>query len=317
MNRRQFLQLAAASGAVTVLPSVLNHALGDDPKTPVLKGNEKLHFLVFGDWGSGMRLQREVAAGMANYCRAAKKAKKPVDFAVSTGDNFYDNGVADNEDEQWKSKFETMYPVAAMNFPFFAVLGNHDWRANPATQFSYRGPSGRWRMDGFYYRVAQRNGLADFFFFDTDLWLPQYKSEGLGKKQTLWLQKSLAASTAKWKFLVGHHPPFTDGVHALEKDMDIVREIVAPLCKEHNVNALFSGHDHDLQHIQLPDTSTHYVVSGAAGANMRPRLTQNYSPFYRDMIGGFLAVELSVGSFKARFLDSQGAVLHEWTQNPA
>lgn len=320
MNRRQFLQLAAASGAVTLLPAALKDSLGaEDKKAPpkaALKGQESLHFLIFGDWGSGAKLQKEVAAALATYCEKAKKAKNPVAFAVSTGDNFYDRGVTDNEDEQWKTKFEQMYPQKAMNFPFFAVLGNHDWVANPTTQFSYRGPSGRWRMDGFYYKVAQRNGLADFFFFDSDLWLPQYNAKGLGDKQLKWLQKSLDESTAQWKFLIGHHPPYTDGIHAIEKDMMIVREILTPLCKEHKVDALFSGHDHDLQHIQIPDMKTHFVISGAAGAGMRPRATHNFGPFYQDLTGGFLAVELKEKTMKARFIASDARVLHDWTQVP-
>ncbi len=323
MNRRQLLQLATASGAVALIPA-LSSGQDNAPAAvpaPARKAGqasggvlEPLRFIVFGDWGSGAALQHEVAAAMSLYCQKSSQAGAPVAFAISTGDNFYDNGVADNLDEQWQTKFELMYPAATMNFPFFAVLGNHDWRANPATQFSYRGPSGRWRMDGFYYRVAQQGGLVDFFMVDTDLWLPHNKAELLAAKQTQWLDKSLAASKAKWKFVVGHHPPFTDGAHAPEADIPLVRGILTPLCARYNVTALLSGHDHDLQHIVRPDLSTHFVISGASGAGMRPRLTHDYGPFYQDLIGGFLAVEVTPAAVTARFLDSRGNTLHEWTQ---
>jgi tartrate-resistant acid phosphatase type 5 len=330
MTRRQLLQLAAASGAVALVPSVLHQqseeaevsaapAVGAKGKAqqkprPGKPTEKSLRFVAFGDWGSGLKLQREVAAAMTRFSRESAAKGRPLDFAVSVGDNFYDRGVAGHDDPQWQLKFEEMYPREAMPFPFFAVLGNHDWVSNPATQFSYRGPSGRWRMDGFYYKVAAGEGLVDFFMVDTDLWLPQYHSEGLGDKQTRWLDESLAASTAKWKIVVGHHPPYTDGVHAVEKDMGIVRGIITPLLSKHGVQLMLSGHDHDLQHIVLPDAKTHFVVTGAGGASMRPRLFREYGPFYRAMTGGFLGLEANQSELKARFLSSKLETLHEWTQ---
>ena len=207
-----------------------------------------------------------------------------------------------------------MYPREAMPFPFFAVLGNHDWKSNPATQFSYRGPSGRWRMDGFYFKVAAGAGLVDLFLIDTDVWLPQYKVPGLADKQTKWLDESLGASTAKWKIVVGHHPPFTDGIHALEKDMTIVRDIISPLLDKHGVQLMLSGHDHELQHIVVPGSKTHFAVRGAGGASLRERFSNNFGPFYQDMTGGFMNIEATSTEMKARFFDSQLKVLHEWTQ---
>lgn len=270
---------------------------------------KSLSFVVFGDWGSGLRLQREVAAAITKFSRQTKPK-----FAISVGDNFYDNGVTGNDDPQWQTKFEEMYPRDAMPFPFFAVLGNHDWRSNPATQFSYRGPSGRWRMDGFYYKVAAGGGLVDFFMVDTDLWLPQYRAEGLGDKQTKWLGEALAQSTAKWKILVGHHPPYSDGIHSIEHSEERVRDNINPLLDKHGVQLMLSGHDHDLQHIVLPDVKTHFTVTGAGGASMRKRFSEKYGPFYRDMTGGFLSITLTDSHLKARYLNTALETLHEWTQ---
>ncbi len=303
MTRRQLLQLAAASGAAVLLPS------GAELLAAPAAQRGSVSFLVFGDWGSGMRLQREVAGAMARF-----SAQHKPDFAVSVGDNFYDNGVSGHDDPQWAAKFETMYPRAAMPFPFFAVLGNHDWVTNPATQFSYRGPSGRWRMDGFYYKIAARNGLLDLFMVDTDLWLPQYHAEKLADKQTAWLDDELGRSKAKWKIVVGHHPPFTDGIHQIESDMRIVRGVVTPLLAKHGVQLMLSGHDHDLQHIVLPDAKTHFAVCGAGGASLRRRFSRNYGPFYRDLTGGFMNIEVGEKQLRARFFDAHLALLHEWKQ---
>ncbi len=313
MTRRQLLQLAAASGAVSLVPAVLKSSVLAAPNdAPANPAHKPVSFLVFGDWGSGAKLQKDVAAGMARFAQKNKPS-----FAVSVGDNFYDNGVAGKDDPQWVSKFEEMYPKDAMPFPFFAVLGNHDWRSNPATQFSYRGPSGRWRMDGFYYKVMAGEGLVDFFMIDTNLWNPGNGATGLGDKQTKWLETSLSQSSAKWKILVGHHPPYTDGIHAVEADMERVRGIVAPLLEKYGVQLMLAGHDHDLQHIVLPDAKTHYTITGAGGASMRKRFSNNYGPFYKDMTGGFMNIELNDTQLKARFLSSELETLHEWTQTMA
>ncbi|BCM90262.1 3',5'-cyclic adenosine monophosphate phosphodiesterase CpdA [Abditibacteriota bacterium] len=312
MTRRQLLQLAAASGAVSLVPAVLRSSATAAPSVPGTlpqKPGKSLSFLVFGDWGSGLKLQKDVAAGMTRFARENKPH-----FVISVGDNFYDNGVVDQNDPQWDTKFETMYPKDAMPFPFFAVLGNHDWRSNPATQFSYRGPSGRWRMDGFYYKVVAGDGLVDFFMVDTNLWLPKNGATGLGDKQTKWLDGALSQSTAKWKILVGHHPPYTDGIHASEPDMELVRGILSPLLDKYGVQLMLAGHDHDLQHIIVPDAKTHFTVTGAGGASMRKRYSNNYGPFYKDLTGGFMNIAVSETELKARYLSSELDVLHEWMQ---
>lgn len=327
MKRREFLKWAGISGAAATAYQFrpLNAAPTANSQTPISArtpiAGDALRFVVFGDWGSGNSLQKSVARAMSQHCQAAQKAKKSVDFAISTGDNFYNDGVKNPADAQWDTKFEAMYPVGAMPFPFYAILGNHDWRLDPNAQLLYGAkPGTRWNMDGFYFARSmggsKETPLADFFFFDTDLWLPQYESLGLGKRQTKWLEESLAGSKARWKFLVGHHPPFSDGAHALDADLSIVREIVSPLCRKYAVDAMLSGHDHDLQRIEIPDIKTQFVVCGAGGASLRARKTQNYGPFYRDMTGGFTSIELGSNLLRGQFLDAENAVLHEWQQAP-
>jgi tartrate-resistant acid phosphatase type 5 len=43
----------------------------------------------------------------------------------SGDDNFYDEGVDSLDDEQFQTKFEL--PYADIDFPFWVVLGNHDY----------------------------------------------------------------------------------------------------------------------------------------------------------------------------------------------
>ncbi|HEX9996931.1 MAG TPA: metallophosphoesterase [Abditibacterium sp.] len=327
MKRREFLKWAGISGAAATAYQFrpLNTATSAAPaissSSRVPLGTNSMRFLVFGDWGAGNSLQKSVARAMSAHCVAAHKAKNGVDFAISTGDNFYNDGVKNPADAQWETKFEAMYPATTMPFPFYAVLGNHDWRLDPNAQLLYgQKPKTRWNMDGFYYsrNMGRHEGapLAEMFFFDTDLWLPQYKSLGLGDRQERWLAESLAASTAKWKFLVGHHPPFSDGAHALSADLPLVRARVESLCQKHGADAMFSGHDHDMQRIKIAKNETQFVVIGAGGAGLRPRATNNYGPFYRDMTGGFVSIELDAKTLRGQFHDVEGTVLHSWEQKP-
>jgi tartrate-resistant acid phosphatase type 5 len=166
MKRREFLKWASISGAAATAYQF--RPLMAAPRKPI--DGDTLRFITFGDWGSGNSLQKGVARAMSEHCRAARSANKRVDFAISTGDNFYNDGVKNPADAQWETKFEAMYPAATMPFPFYAVLGNHDWRLDPKAQLLYgQKPNTRWNMDGFYYARSmggtKAKPLADFFFF--------------------------------------------------------------------------------------------------------------------------------------------------------
>ena len=79
----------------------------------------------------------------------------------------------------------TMYPV----------LGNHEQDARHYYRyFSLPQPE-------YYYRFSQ--GDADFFMIDTN------RNVGPDSEQYRWLEQSLAASDARWKFVVHHHPPYS------------------------------------------------------------------------------------------------------------
>ncbi|MBR9977684.1 MAG: metallophosphoesterase, partial [Bacteroidetes bacterium] len=105
--------------------------------------------LVIGDGGTGGRGAMRVGEAMA-----AQHITQPVQAVVSTGDNIYNSGVKSVDDPQWQSKFERVYPADNLPVPFWAVLGNHDYRGNPDAQVAYtrhRLPDGsvsRWRMPG-------------------------------------------------------------------------------------------------------------------------------------------------------------------------
>ncbi|MBF0383934.1 MAG: metallophosphoesterase, partial [Magnetococcales bacterium] len=118
-----------------------------------LYNNSKLVFYTLGDQGTGGKKQRRVAAAME---REAKKSGKP-DFVLLLGDNFYNNGVVSIDDPQWQEKFEKIYKGSQLqNIPFFAVLGNHDYRQSSDAQVLYTTQgkgSRRWQMPDKFFSV--------------------------------------------------------------------------------------------------------------------------------------------------------------------
>ncbi|KAG2387054.1 hypothetical protein C9374_002089 [Naegleria lovaniensis] len=100
-----------------------------------IKSDEKyLKFIVLGDWGRrGLFNQTEVAEQMEYYCK-----NFGCDFVISTGDNFYQDGVKSVDDILFKESFEDVYNQETLSkLPFLSVLGNHCYRSNPYAQVEY------------------------------------------------------------------------------------------------------------------------------------------------------------------------------------
>ena len=58
------------------------------------------------------------------------------------------------------------------------------------------------------------------------------------------MDNELGASNADWKFVVGHHPPYTGGGHS---GSSTIRNRVMPILQQNNVDIFLLGHDHNAQ----------------------------------------------------------------------
>lgn len=234
-----------------------------------------LNFLVIGDWGRyGDDHQKSVANEMA---KVAEKINR--NFIISTGDNFYPQGVASVEDPQWKTSYEDVYTQFSLHWEWYSVLGNHDYLGNPDAQVAYSKISRRWRMPTRYFsETFAINGDTTnqvlVAFVDTNPLIPEfYKNKIYGPNvatqdstaQKAWLEKTLSnpSPNIKWKIVVGHHPLYTATLKRRESyDTRAVRHSLKEILDKYEVDAYLCGHDHDLQHL-LPNGKTHYFVSGS------------------------------------------------------
>ncbi|CAI5975994.1 unnamed protein product [Closterium sp. NIES-65] len=94
----------------------------------LVKSQGALTFLVVGDWGrNGDYNQSLVAEAMGRVA-----AKIDSSFVISTGDNFYEDGLTDSSDPQFTSSFSEIYQAPSLRTQWYAVLGNHNYHGNPS-----------------------------------------------------------------------------------------------------------------------------------------------------------------------------------------
>lgn len=279
---------------------------------------ESLNFLVLGDWGrNGHYQQRAVARWMdiAMY-------QLDGDFIVTTGDNFYANGVASVSDPYWQTSFEDIYQGPHLFEDWYAILGNHDYRGNWQAQIDYSNISRRWQMPAQYYAKnleLEEKSAVLMLFLDTNPLNPEYKHEAKyaetqkqdAAKQLTWLEQQLATSKAKWKIVIGHHPLYSSGKR-YGKTAGI-RGVLEPILEKYQVDAYYAGHEHDLQHNQPQGTSVAHFVSGA-GSEVRP-VEQREFTLFAESTAGFAAVSVKQNTLVTQFISSTGKVLYQHTIN--
>jgi tartrate-resistant acid phosphatase type 5 len=229
--------------------------------TPPPHPGDGLVFMVVGDWGrDGHAGQRKVARAMAKVARRVGPR-----FIVSSGDNFYEEGVDSVDDPHWASSFENVYSDPALReVGWWVTLGNHDHLQSIAAQIHYSGRSRRWTLPAPYYSFdTMRDGDStrldvQFVFLDST----PFTHDGYGKAarkigkqhfpdQVAWLEQTLANSTAQYFIIVVHHNMYTMSTTGHLGTSEL-RAHVEPLLLRHGprVLAVITGHEHSLMHMQ-------------------------------------------------------------------
>jgi acid phosphatase len=283
---------------------------------PAAASERPLSFVVIGDWGRGTEAQHRVAAEMGRAA-AAKDAR----FVLALGDNFYDKGVESVDDPLWKSMFEDVYTHPALQVPWHAVLGNHDYGGNPQAQIDYTARSPRWRMPRRYYKVADRtldHAGIDMFVIDTSPFVQSYRKDPASARarnmasqdidaQLAWLDTSLGDARARWKLVVGHHTIHSGG--SAHGDTHELVERLKPVLLRHGVQIYIAGHDHDLQHIHRDGL---HMIQCGGGMEARPVKSIEGTQFCVAQ-PGFGVITVAGDRLTMEFRDQAGASLYRAT----
>ncbi|XP_060204227.1 purple acid phosphatase 17-like isoform X1 [Lycium barbarum] len=287
------------------------------------KGNGNLRFLVVGDWGrKGEYNQSAVALQMGRIGE-----ELDIDFVVSTGDNFYDNGLTGEDDPNFLESFTNVYREKSLQKQWYSVLGNHDYRGDVVAQLSpyLRKIDSRWICLRSFLINAE---IVEIFMVDTTPFVKDYFVEtehtydwrNVMPQKTYTenvlkdLENALSESTAKWKIAVGHHAIRSVGHHG---DTNELVDRLLPILRAYDVDLYMNGHDHCLEHISDSESPIQFLTSGAGSKAWRgdvKGLNREGMNFFYDG-QGFMSVQLTPTHVEMEFYDVFGKVLHKWNRS--
>ncbi|CAI9296612.1 unnamed protein product [Lactuca saligna] len=285
------------------------------------KADGSLDILVVGDWGRrGLYNQSDVAFQMGKIGE-----KMNVDFIISTGDNFYDDGLTDDQDPLFVESFTEIYTAKSLQKQWYSVLGNHDYRGNVFAQLSptLRQRDSKWLCLRSFIVNSE---IVEFFFVDTTPFEDKYFTEEdhdydwrgiLPREEYLSnvlkdLETALEESSATWRIVIGHHTIFSAGHHG--NTQELVDQLL-PILEEKEVDLYINGHDHCLQQISNPNSELQFLTSGGGSKAWRGDINQwnpNELKFYYDG-QGFMTLRITEDEIGVAFYDVFGEILHEWS----
>ncbi|KAF4677906.1 hypothetical protein FOL47_008972 [Perkinsus chesapeaki] len=289
-------------------------------------------FLSIGDWGDQDTSRASANAQQMNSIVQQKTLDHPVEFVASLGDNFYEDGVKDRQDDRFKRIFDEVFESRSPlnTIPWYITLGNHDYRKSADAQLLHSAYDygGTWKMPAYWYSVRvdfgyndkdpQEKEYAFFVFFDT--W--RFTKD---EKQLGWLERTLLsgeAQNATWLVAVSHVPAYSIGNHG--KNQTVIDNIM-PIFEKAKVDAYISGHDHDMQVLTAnggaPESGTSIVqIICGAGSRQEP-VGKNPDPkrskWSQGMVNGFCEHTMDESNFVTRFVSGDnGSTIHTLTQPP-
>ncbi|KAL5204872.1 hypothetical protein ABZP36_009743 [Zizania latifolia] len=285
------------------------------------KADGSLTILAVGDWGRRGQFNQSMVATQMGIVGE----KMDIDFVISTGDNFYKNGLTGVDDAAFEESFTHIYTASSLQKPWYTVLGNHDYRGDALAQLSpvLGKVDSRWICIKSF--VVSSAGMADFFFVDTTPFVLKYWTNpkeskydwrGVAPRETYIanvlkdLDAALKQSTATWKVVVGHHAIRSVSEHG---DTQELVQLLLPILKARGVDLYLNGHDHCLEHISSRDSPIQYLTSGGGSKAWRGVKTPNADrmEFFYDG-QGFMSLRLTAAEARLAFHDVAGEVLHTW-----
>lgn len=316
LSRRDALKTGLIFSSAFLTAGWQSRAAAEGVKTDF--GKKGMHFLAVGDYGTGKKDQKRVAERMNDF---AGKLDAPLTAVLALGDNFYNM----LDEPRFERDFEKMYSKEHLDCPFYACLGNHDYgpqydskqgrvKADMQLDYAKKNPGSRWKMPAKWYAVDFPNAAApvvkviylDGNFAEGAL-TPQEKLD-----QKRWLEAELKKPTrAKWTWVVSHFPLFSDDKK--RKDNAGLVKNWGPHFKGNPISLYLSGHDHNLQHLQVKDYQPSFLVSGGGGASTYE--TTKSDRGFSKQIFGFNHIHVDEDRITVQLIDADGACMHSFERD--
>ena len=259
---------------------------------------DSLTFAVVGDTGTGGRNQMAVAQAMVDAYKV-----RPYPVVAHVGDISYYGSAAD----RWEEVVEEPYAsLADAGVEFEVAVGNHELEEEISEEANQEIVAIIERIgeEGHFY--SQVYGPVEFFIVDSSTPLI---TGNAAEDQREWLEGALAASTAKWKIAVHHHPPYGSGP---KRGSNItVREAVEPLYVEYGVDLVLTGHDHFYERT-TPQQGIVYIITGAGAKVSDIGEDADFTAFAREGLQ-FMIIEVDGNTLRGEALDEDNVVFDSFT----
>ena len=238
-----------------------------------------LNFYLANDLGrNGYYDQKPIAELMGNMAETVD-----IECVIAAGDIHHFEGVRSVNDPLWMTNYELIYSHPELMIPWYAILGNHEYRGNTQAVIDYSKVSARWNVPSRYYTFAMENDgvTVRFVMVDTAPLLDKYREDTEKypdackqdmDKQLSWIDSLLTTSKEDWVLVVGHHPIFAETGKDESERLDLQKRLDSILRKHKNVDMYLCGHIHNFQHIRKADSKIDYVVntSGSLSRKVKP-----------------------------------------------
>jgi len=312
-----FISCSALQAQIFLKDSTLRPASNDT----LIKNPGALNFIAMGDWGrNGADHQKQVAEQMGKTASEIN-----AQFIIAVGDNFYPSGVISELDPLFRYSFEDIYTAFSLQWDWYVVLGNHDYKSNPDAQVAYSKISRRWKMPARYFsKTFLINGDTAnqvlILFIDTNPLIPEFYSNAEygpnvrtqdSTAQKTWIEAQLknAGKNVKWKIVVGHHPMFTGGSRTDAYDTKAIRNTLKPLFDKYGVDVFLAGHEHSLQH--LVTGKLNHLISGAASEKTAVHMVPESQMVASEY--GFMTLSATAKELLVQTLNDSGKIIYKTT----
>ncbi len=293
-------------------------------------------FAMFGDYGCDEPGELAVANLVKSW--------NP-DFLITLGDNnYYTGNNGDSIDYNIGRYYHDYINPYLGNFGsgspnvnrFFPILGNHDfydftWFSPTDIRYAghtyynyflltdtciYKGNTPDvWSPNGVRYYKFKKNNV-EFFVINTgaspDNHFPVLYTEPDGvdsnSVQAQWIKNQIRNSTAKWKIVLMHHPPYASLPAGYENIFSVLRWNF----RQWGASAVVSGHVHSYESLII--NGLPYFICGVGGEDRSTSLSPSYPGSRFQYIANFGALRVTAytDSLTFKFVNIQNTVIDSY-----
>ena len=186
------------------------------------------------------------------------------------------------EERHYDRRFFVPYGRLLKAVPVFPILGNHDLESDNGAAYlnNFHLPRNDMQGTGRYYSFDWGN--AHFVALNSELYHGDHSYSP--EEQKTWLERDLKETRHPWKIVYFHRPIYSSSKHGSDQR---IREDLEPVLVRHQVDLVFSGHDHVYERT-VPIRGVTYVVSGGGGKGLYPAGSSEWTAFSKSVFHAVL-----------------------------